>query len=329
MKLIIATQTSLALPLIQDLYARQQLAAVWLYDVTGEDSRQLAAQCTMLGIPVQYMHPDNPQALIEHQRDVQADAIVSCYLSFLFPPAMVQALQGKLLNIHASDLPQWRGADPLFWQISTGAESSCLTLHQIAERADSGDILFQQEFAIHPYDTHQGLNLYLSQQMPLFIAQWWSSGGMDLKPQPQRVVQNTDKPATRPDINSAGINWQQLGCLDIFNLARACNPNLGGAAFSFNQEVLYLLEATPVRYPSYGLEAGTIVHIGEPEGLLVACHDGVLRLDVIYLSAGIFSGLRFAERYQLQAGQRFDSYPITKREKQDGRNNSQYNELCR
>lgn len=329
MKLIIATQTSLALPLIQDLYARQQLAAVWLYDVTGEDSRQLATQCSMLGINLLVMNPEHPQVLMEYQKRVQADAIISCYLSFLFPAFMVQELKGKLLNVHASNLPEWRGADPLFWQIASGVGETFLTLHQIAAQADSGDILFQQKLSIHPYDTHQGVNLYLSQKMPLFITQWLSAGGMDLKAQPQRVLQDKDKPATRPDSNSAGINWQQSGCLDIFNLARACNPQLGGAAFSFNQEVLYLLEATPVNHPSYGLEAGTIVHIGEPEGLLVACHDGVLRLDVIYLSAGIFSGLRFAERYQLQAGQRFDSYPITKREKQDGRNNSQYNELCR
>ena len=329
MKLIIATQTSLALPLIQDLYARQQLAAVWLYDVTGDDSRQLATQCAMLGIGVQVMDPEKPEALLQHQSVQQADAIVSCYLSFLFPPAMVQALQGKLLNIHASDLPQWRGADPLFWQIGEGAESGCLTLHQIAEQADTGDILYQQMFNIHPYDTHQSLNISLSQYMPLFIGQWLSAGGMDCKPQPQRKFQSEDKPAPRPDINSTGINWQQQGCLDIFHLARACNPQLGGAAFSFNQDVLYLLEATPVEHPRYGLAAGTIVHIGEPEGLLVACHDGVLRLDIIYLAAGIFSGLRFAERYQLQVGQSFDSYPITKREKLDGRNNSQYNELCR
>ena len=55
------------------------------------------------------------------------------------------------------------------------------------------------------------------------------------------------------------------------------------------------------------LEPGMIVHLGAPEGILLASIDGLLRLDVISSPGGIFSGLRFAERYRLQAGQKFES----------------------
>jgi methionyl-tRNA formyltransferase len=309
MKIIVASQSCLSLPLIQQLEAKGELASVWLHNVRAEDSQQLGWFCQQQNIPLLVIDPAQPQALLEHFDAMTADCAISAFLSYLFPPQIIEKLQGRLVNIHASALPQLRGADPLFWLLRQGANETQLSVHQVTDKVDEGDLLFQQALLIHPFDTHQSLSNAVATELPVLIDGWIDAGGLEVSKWAQ---QGEPSSAPKVQVSERKIDWLSMSSLDIFNFVRACTGAGQGAWFRFGQEYLQLLECTPVQGDNLQLEPGIIVHIGAPEGMLLASTDGLLRLDVISSHGGIFSGLRFAERYLLQAGQQFESCQVIK-----------------
>ena len=84
-------------------------------------------------------------------------------------------------------------------------------------------------------------------------------------------------------------------------------PCLTGPWLVWQQAFVGLLQATVVEHPAYGVPAGTVLHIGEPEGVIVASKGGALRLDILTITEGIFTGLAFAERFGLDAGVAFEN----------------------
>lgn len=73
-------------------------------------------------------------------------------------------------NLHASLLPQYRGAAPINWAIIKGEKETGLTTFFLKHEIDTGNILFQEKEPIHPEDTagslyerlmHKGARLVL------------------------------------------------------------------------------------------------------------------------------------------------------------------------
>lgn len=86
-------------------------------------------------------------------------------ISALSPDAIVVAAYGKILkkdfleiprygciNVHASLLPRWRGAAPIPWAIISGDEYTGVTIMQMDETMDTGDILLQRRIKIAPQE---------------------------------------------------------------------------------------------------------------------------------------------------------------------------------
>ena len=73
--------------------------------------------------------------------DKSADVfLLACYPRKL-PNSIVGIANRRCINIHPSKLPKYRGADPIFWQLREGESETGVTLHDVTEKLDSGDIL--------------------------------------------------------------------------------------------------------------------------------------------------------------------------------------------
>lgn len=92
-------------------------------------------------------------------------------LAALGPDALVVAAYGRILgpdllhlaplgavNVHGSLLPRWRGAAPIQWAIASGDRETGVTIMQMDEGLDTGDILLQRTLAIEPADTAESLS---------------------------------------------------------------------------------------------------------------------------------------------------------------------------
>ena len=98
------------------------------------------------------------------------DGKLAAELSPLGPEVLVVAAYGKILgqdllslaprgavNVHASLLPRWRGAAPIQWAIASGDQETGVTIMQMDEGLDTGEVLLQRTLPILPDDTAESL----------------------------------------------------------------------------------------------------------------------------------------------------------------------------
>jgi methionyl-tRNA formyltransferase len=105
-----------------------------------------------LGLPV--LQPDrlkDPAFLAELAR---YDAHVNVVVAFRMLPEVVWArpVHGTI-NLHASLLPQYRGAAPINWAIINGERESGVTTFRIQQAIDTGDLLLQERMVIGADET--------------------------------------------------------------------------------------------------------------------------------------------------------------------------------
>ena len=83
--------------------------------------------------------------------------VVAAY-GLILPKAVLQMPRHGCLNIHASLLPRWRGAAPIQRAILAGDAETGITIMQMDEGLDTGDMLLKRICAIEPDDTAQTLH---------------------------------------------------------------------------------------------------------------------------------------------------------------------------
>ena len=81
---------------------------------------------------------------------LNADAAVVAAYGLILPKAVLEAFPKGCFNTHASLLPRWRGAAPIQRAIEAGDEKSGVTIMQMDEGLDTGDMLLKGETPITP-----------------------------------------------------------------------------------------------------------------------------------------------------------------------------------
>jgi formyltetrahydrofolate-dependent phosphoribosylglycinamide formyltransferase len=75
----------------------------------------------------------------------------------LLSPAFVDRWAGRILNIHPSLLPRYKGLDTHARAIAAGDEVAGCSVHLVTEELDAGAVLGQAEVPVHPGDTAETL----------------------------------------------------------------------------------------------------------------------------------------------------------------------------
>ena len=75
----------------------------------------------------------------------------------ILSPAFVADWAGRIVNIHPSLLPKYRGLDTHSRAIEAGDKVSGCSVHIVTEELDAGDVLGQSEVRIEPGDTPETL----------------------------------------------------------------------------------------------------------------------------------------------------------------------------
>ncbi len=117
---------------------------------------------------------DIPTAIVDHtpygknreafelalQTELEAqDVALICLAGFmrLFTPGFVEKWQGRMLNIHPSLLPSFKGLDPHGQALAAGAKIAGATVHFVTPDTDSGPIIAQAAVPVHEADTAETL----------------------------------------------------------------------------------------------------------------------------------------------------------------------------
>lgn len=109
------------------------------------------------GIPV--LQPERikrPEA-VEELRKLSADVFVVAAFGQILSKEILEMPKWGCLNIHASLLPKYRGSSPIQWTVINGEEKSGVTIMQMDEGVDTGDILYQKEILLDRKETGESL----------------------------------------------------------------------------------------------------------------------------------------------------------------------------
>ncbi|MCR4647670.1 MAG: methionyl-tRNA formyltransferase [Lachnospiraceae bacterium] len=104
--------------------------------------------------PERIKRPEN----IEELKKYEADVFVVCAFGQILSKEILDMPKYGCLNIHASLLPMYRGAAPIQWAILNGEEKSGVTIMQMDEGLDTGDMLLSAEIPIEDIDTADSLH---------------------------------------------------------------------------------------------------------------------------------------------------------------------------
>ena len=158
----------------------------------------------------------------EQLRALKADIFV--VVAFRMLPQSVWAMPPLgTFNLHASLLPQYRGAAPINWTIINGEKETGVTTFMLNEHIDEGSILLQERTPITPEDTAETLHDRLAEIGSKLIVKTLQ-GLIDgtLSPQPQPACNNL-RPAPKIFKPDCAIDWNKPG-RSIVDFVRGLSP---------------------------------------------------------------------------------------------------------
>ena len=103
-------------------------------------------------LPVMQPERLKEEGFVEELRAIEADLFV--VVAFRMLPQVVWSMPKMgTFNLHASLLPQYRGAAPINWAIINGEKETGVTTFMLNERIDEGGVLMQRRTPISEEDT--------------------------------------------------------------------------------------------------------------------------------------------------------------------------------
>jgi methionyl-tRNA formyltransferase len=217
-------------------------------------------------------------AFVSVLREINADLFV--VVAFRMLPESVWSIPGKgTFNLHASLLPQYRGAAPVNHAVINGETRTGVTTFLIDKEIDTGMILLSRETEIGPEETAGSLHdrlMGMGAALAVETARGLFEGS--LNPVPQNEIQGRElKPAPKIFPADTVIRWPEPA-EKVHNLIRGLSPYPGATAILKKGDKnlrLKILESR--RRDDISDEPGTIVISGKSV-MLVACLKGSIEI---------------------------------------------------
>jgi len=235
------------------------------------------------------------------------DCVVIIAYGQIIPARLLTLPKLGWINLHASLLPEYRGAAPINWAIVNGETKTGATTMRIDAGMDTGDVLLQRELEIGPSETAPELTRRLSEAgAPLMVETLRSLATGTIVPRTQDHSKATLAPLLKKE--DGRIAWTRTA-QEIYNRMRGFAP-WPGAYTAFRGQICHLW-GEPVSKEAGGSsgEAGAApgTMLVERNKVLVSCGDAtILRLLTVKLEGRKeVSAFGFANGARLKTGERF------------------------
>jgi len=306
MKIIFAGTPQFAASALAALLREHSVAAVLTQpdrpsgrgmQLTASPVKQLALQHGLAVLQPSTLKAEEAQHTIAA---LDADVMVVAAYGLILPKAVLQLPRYGCLNIHASLLPRWRGAAPIPRAILAGDSETGITIMQMDEGLDTGDMLLRRTCPIAQNDTAQTLHDRLA------------GIGADCIVEALRLFQEGRLAPAKQDgaaatyaakllKSEAQIDWRQDArqierAVRAFNPFPVCHADFNGMTVKIWQAGLCADE--------HGMP-GKVLAV-DKQGITVACGKGALRLEVLQRPGGKAQpAAQFLQAVPVKAGDNF------------------------
>ena len=218
---------------------------------------------------------------VEILRKYKADIFVVAAFGQILSKEILDMPRYGCVNVHASLLPKYRGAAPIQWAIADGNENTGVTIMQMNEGLDTGDILTQVTVPIASDETGESL-----------FDKLMDAGAKLLNETLPMIESGEITPIAQDEENAtyAKILKKEMGLIDftmsardIDNRVRAFTPWPGGYTY-YNGKILKLKKICAIGVGDGEFcdkdngNPGEIIKVTK-DALYIACGEGTLRID--------------------------------------------------
>ena len=239
-----------------------------------------------LGLPILQPEKLRDEEFLSALRELQAD--LGIVIAFRMLPEVVWAMPRLgTFNLHASLLPQYRGAAPINWAIINGETRTGVTTFLLNHEIDKGAIIEQEAVDILPEDNIGTLYdklMAVGAQLVVSTVERLASGNYKAIEQ-MHIDESTLKPAPKIFKEDGRIDWRR-SCRSIHNLVRGLSPYPAAwtPIFSEGAEVgSTKVFATHYEECAMSVAPGTMRTDGKTF-IAVAAADGWVYLDELQLA---------------------------------------------
>ena len=208
--------------------------------------------------PKRIREPEYVQIL----RELNPDVIVVAAFGQIIPKEILQIPRYGCINIHASLLPKYRGAAPIQWAVINDEKESGITIMQMGEGLDTGDILMQRPVALAADETGGSLFDKLTKL------------GASMIPQALKALEEGElEPVAQPEDSPtayAAMLTKEDGRIDWTGDARSIECRIRGldpwpGTFTYldGKQLKICGAAAAAAEPESPSEPGTVVSVGK------------------------------------------------------------------
>lgn len=223
---------------------------------------------------IDVFQPERIRKDYEIIKEINPDIIITCAYGQIIPKTILDIPKLGCINVHASLLPEYRGAAPMQWAILDGKTETGVTLMYMDEGMDTGDMIAKMICEITEDDTigtlHDKLSLVgknlLAKELPNIV------NGTNSREKQDNEKATYTKMIKRED---ELLNFEDYG-KNIINKIRAFNP-WPLAYFKLNGSDIKVLKAK--FEPCEVNEVGKVIF--NKKEMNITCQDGIIKLERI------------------------------------------------
>lgn len=227
---------------------------------------------------IEVLTPDsvNTDEFLSILREKNIDFIVVVAFGQLIKENLLKAYENKIINLHPSSLPKYRGSSPVQYTLLNGDKKTHASAMLIEKGMDSGDILSQKEVEINEDDDFTSLSEKLS-----------NLGGQTIL---ESILNYEDlmEKRVKQDDNKATFTkkiTKEMGKIDfnqtkeeIINKIRAF-VEFPKAYFSYKDQNVKILKASPVEIENPKI--AFVYKANKNDKIIIGCKNGGIRIEKI------------------------------------------------
>ena len=239
-----------------------------------------------LGLPILQPEKLRDESFLEAMRELQPD--LGIVIAFRMLPEVVWAMPRLgTFNLHASLLPEYRGAAPINWAIINGEKRTGVTTFLLNHEIDKGAIIEQESVEILPEDNIGTLYdklMNIGSKLVLRTVDKLAEGNYTTIEQ-MHIDESTLKPAPKIFKEDGRIDWTKRG-EDIVNLVRGLSPYPAAWSPLFKEGAecgsIKIFTTHFVADNKCGIVGDVVTDLKSTFG--VRCADGVVYLEDVQLA---------------------------------------------
>ncbi len=266
----------------------------------------IASVAEELNLPYRQSENVNNHELVDHITSLEPEILLVIAFGQKIGTALLNLPNCRVINLHGSLLPKYRGAAPINWAIINGEKQTGLTVIEVNEFWDAGNILGQVATEIKPQETAGELHDRLAIMGPHLVGEVL-----------EKIAQGTDAPLIQDDSlacrapklekNDGKIRWNQ-GVRGIRNFIHGMWP-WPGAFCQLQQKAKTMPERVCIGRAEVISECAD--ETTEPPGTVtedmsIICRPGKIKLlEIRPDNSKLMDFAAFVNGRRLQPGDRF------------------------